>query len=198
MLSIDCVNTLPRPNGTVASGADTRNPDAVERELQDPGAGVGFVTAAEPMLYEPIAGVCIVVVASLWTQQPNLNPKDPPRASALSLTAASARLHRGRRKIRAPRSRSISADCSVGVEGVNESLITLRRHLEPHEVTVLRGHELAGATLAEDDAGAAVGLQTAFTKIPGLYNEIVLMALLGHKEETRDTGDTTARNIHCN
>ncbi|KAG3120527.1 hypothetical protein PI125_g1028 [Phytophthora idaei] len=42
------------------------------------------------MLYEPIAGVCIVVVALLRTQQPNLNPKGPPRASASSLTAASA------------------------------------------------------------------------------------------------------------
>ncbi|KAG2778185.1 hypothetical protein PC116_g28178 [Phytophthora cactorum] len=57
-----------------------------------------------------------------------------------------------------------------------------------------RGHELARATLAEDDAGAAVGLQTAFIKMPGLYNESVLMALLGHKEEARDA----ARNIRCN
>ncbi|KAG3060371.1 hypothetical protein PI125_g24893 [Phytophthora idaei] len=58
--------------------------------------------------------------------------------------------------------------------------------------------ELAGATLAEDDAGAAVGLQTEFIKMPGLYNESVLMALLGHKEEARDAGDTTVRNIRCN
>ncbi|KAG2883813.1 hypothetical protein PC119_g25715 [Phytophthora cactorum] len=32
----------------------------------------------------------------------------------------------------------------------------------------------------------------------GLYNESVLMALLGHKEEARDAGDTTGRNIRCN
>ncbi|KAG2781343.1 hypothetical protein PC116_g538 [Phytophthora cactorum] len=42
------------------------------------------------MLYEPIAGVCIVVVALLWMQQPNLNPKGPPRAYTSSLTAVSA------------------------------------------------------------------------------------------------------------
>ncbi|KAG3117617.1 hypothetical protein PI125_g3604 [Phytophthora idaei] len=34
--------------------------------------------------------------------------------------------------------------------------------------------------------------------MPGLYSESVLMALLGHKEEARDAGDTTARNIRWN